>query len=195
LATTVITLQAEVKQAVITATQSQDAVKAEISAGIAFIQLREAVGGGHPFTEALAAMRAATRSDSAVQEPLNRLDPYAAQGVPSLATLQEQLTALEPRLANAADKAAAQNWWQRILAEVKGLITVRAVNGNAPDAFAAVDAALARGDTGAALEAVKALPPAAQDGLAEWRGHLESRRAVDDALHALDAHYTAGAAP
>ncbi len=189
-------LQTEVKQTGTHAMHSQQATQASLAAAIAFIQLREAATAGRSFTAELAAMRDATKNDTGFQESLSKLEPLAAKGAPALPVLQEELIALETSAATAIAKNDAQTWWEKFLAELRGLVSVRRMHGGgATDAFTIMETALAQGDIAGALEAMKNLPPDAQQVLNGWREKAEARRAIDENLRALAAHFSALANP
>jgi hypothetical protein len=190
-------LQAEVKQDDKDNAQNQRAAQSLFAASIAFLQLRAAAESGHGFVNELAAMRVATRDFSAFQPPLIKLEPYALNGVPSTPMLYTQFRALASATAQAIDQAGAQNWWQRIVAALKGLIVVRPLNGpdNFNDAIAGIENNLAQGVVTTAVDTANNLPPAAAETLKNWRAEAEARAAVDDALHTMADLLVAAALP
>lgn len=194
LSAAVSALQAEVKQTGSAAAQTQQTTQSSLAAAIAFIQLRETADAGRGFGTDLAALRAVTGSDSGVQQPLARLEPYAAKGAPTTNALREEFVGLEAPASVAVDKAAAQNWWERFKADLSGLISIRPLRGGmTSDAFTAVETSLASGDLEAALAAVKDLPPEAQAVFGDWQAKAEARQGVDTALRALADHFIAQA--
>jgi uroporphyrinogen-III synthase len=189
-------LRAEVKQSSAAAAQAREATQALLASAITFIQLREAALSGHSFTDELTAFRTAAGNDLDLQKSIAQLEPYAAEGAPSFSELHQRLLAHEAGAANAIEKAQAQNWWQRITAELKGLVSVRSLHGNeVSDRFAVLEAALDKNDAAAALEAYKNLAPEAQQALADWHARLEARAAIDDTLHRLAVHFTNSGTP
>jgi hypothetical protein len=183
-------LQTEVKATGVTAAETREASAAQIASVVAYMQLREAEAAGRPFIDELTLLRVAARSDSAMQTLAAKLDPYAAAGAPALAALRDELIAREPVVTVAVAKGAAQNWWQRILAELQGLVSVRPLHGGEGDALARLEASLGKGSA-AALEAFKELPADAQHSLADWQARLEARQHVDEAVAAIAARFTA----
>jgi hypothetical protein len=182
-------LQTEVKQTGTHALHTQQATQGALAQAMAFIQLRETAASGQGFTTDLATLRTASKNDSAIQPLLGQLDADAAKGAPTIASLHEELIALEASAAQAIDKAAAQSWWQRFVAEMKGLVSIRPLHGGTTDAFGIMESDLAKGDVSAALDAEKTLPPQAQEALAGWRERAEARQKIDETLHAIADHF------
>jgi len=194
LSASVSNLQAETKRedSVIAATRAQ--TQATVAEMIAFIQLREAAVTGRGFTHELATMQNAAKNDVRFTEPLDRLVPYAEKGAPTLFTLREQLTAQAADAEQAIAKASAQNWWERILIELKGLVSVRSLHESGPaNAFRVMESDLDRGDLASAVDGMKNLPPEAQKTLEDWHTKADVRRTVDDNLRAMSESLIAGA--
>lgn len=182
-------LQTEVKLTGMTAAETREVSATLMASIVAFIQLREASSSGRAFADELAVLREASRNDTALQASVARLEPYAAAGVPTLATLHDELLEREPAIAVAVAKGAAQNWWQRVLAELQGLITVRPLHGGEGDALAQLESSLGKSNA-AAVEAFKALPADAERSLADWQKKLEARQHVDEGIAAIAARFT-----
>ena len=185
-------LQTEVKQDATTTAQTRDATHAMLASAVGFIQLREAALSGRAFNAELTAMRTAAGGDASLQEPLTKLEPYAAQSVPTFAQMREELMSREAGAANSIEKTQAQSWWQRVVVELKSLVSIRPLHGNEQaDAFAALDMALQKADVVAALDAFNALPAEAQQSLGDMKTKLLAKADIDAALHNLAAHFTA----
>lgn len=189
-------LQMEVKQTGSHAALAQQVTQTSVAAAIAFVQLREAANSGRSFLDEFDTLRKATKSDAAFQEQLVVLEPYADKGVPTVTALHEELLTLENSALQAIERASAQNWWQRVLAELKGLISIRPLHGaGAPDTLTALENNIAKGDMTAALEEAKNLNPEAQKTLASWRTKVEAREKIDQALHIMAQRFVARAEP
>ena len=187
-------MQADIKQINAAAAQSRETTQQMLATAITFVQLREVAMSGRGFLPELAAMRTAVGNDAAFQDIVSQLAPYAAQGIPRLSALREELITREGAATNSIERAQAQTWWQRVVAEMKGLVSVRPLHGGSQgDAFGSIEAALTKGDAEAALEAFKTLPPEAQQALADWDAKLEARVAANAALHAMAVRFTVGA--
>lgn len=183
-------LQAEVKQNSNSAAQTQQLTQDTLAASIAYTQLRETALTGRGFATELTALRSVVGNNKNFQEPLARLEPYTAQGAPTIAVLREEFVALKPAADIAADKAIAQDWEHRLLADLRGFISIRPLHGtagseNAADPLAASEVAIESGDLSGALDTIKILPTEAQDVLKNWQEKAKARLAIDAALHDL----------
>ncbi|MDR3423817.1 MAG: hypothetical protein P4M13_01890 [Alphaproteobacteria bacterium] len=167
--------------------QDRQATQKFLAAAFAFLDLREAAQAGQAFAPQLATLRAAAGGDAVIEEQAAKLDPYAAQPVPTILQLREALTSAEKTVPVAAKVEAGAPWWMRIKMAFQSLISVRSLHETR---FVALEKALDSGDAQAALAAVKELPQEAQESLAAWQEKLEARIAVDDALRVLSAHFT-----
>jgi hypothetical protein len=191
-------VQSEIKRTGSSAEQSQKITQGALSTAIAFIQLRETALSGQPFAAELAAMRNAARSDGAFQEQLAKLEPYATKGVPTLAGLQSDLLAHESAATAAADRASAKTLLDKIMAELKTLVSVRPMHGDtgtdsSVGGFTPMENALARGNIGTALDDLKAMPTPTQTELNGWRENAEARQQIQDALRVMADHFAATA--
>jgi hypothetical protein len=196
LASAISGIQAEMKRTGATAEQSQKMTQVTLATAIAFIRLREAAVSGHPFSIELTAMRTAARNDGDFQQQIAKLDPFAAGGARNIVGLQNEFWAHEKDAANAVDRAMARTLWDKLLAELQTLVFVRRLNGgDSDDPFVTIESALARGDVGAALQGLKAMPAAAQSALKDWRTDADARQQVDGALGSMAEHFTTMANP
>ncbi|MDP9127407.1 MAG: hypothetical protein M3N08_03990 [Pseudomonadota bacterium] len=186
LAAAVSGVQGEIKQVGTRASQTQQTAEASLAAIIAFIQLREAANSGRGFASEIAGLRLAAAGRPSLLEPLAALDPYAAQGAPTLEQLRESFLAFEPQISLAIDKGSAGDWWARVKAELKGLVTIRPLHGQGTsDLFDAAELGLLSGDLSATLAALDALPGNARETLKAWRAKAEARQTIDLGLHRL----------
>jgi hypothetical protein len=196
LSTALNALEAEVKQSKSDTVEARQTTHNALATAIAFIQLRETAAAGRSFVTDLAALRTLAENDSGFQEPLAQLEPYAIKGAPTIDALREEFLGLEWAASFAFDKATAQNWKQRLLADFRGLISIRPLQGDAAsDAFATTEAALASGDLKTALDAAKGLPLEMQPVFKDWLAKAEARQSIDAALHALADRLTTRNAP
>lgn len=182
-------LQNEVKESSSHALHSQQTTQSTLAAAIAYMQLRVTAESNQPFTAELSAMREASTNDSDFQLALAKLQPIAATGAPILSELQQSLLTQEASAAQAIDRQKAQNSWDKLMVELKGLVSIRRLHGGATDAFSAMENDLSKNDLSAVLEDIKHLPVEAQTVLNDWRTQVEARQTVNDALHALANHF------
>ena len=183
-------LQAEVKATGTADADARTASAAGIAAVAAYARLDEAAASGVAFADELAAMRDVAKNDNALLGLVAKLEPFQG-GVPTLTALGEELMQHHSAVAVAVAKGEAQNWWQRVVAELQGLITVRPLHGGESDALAGLETALAKSNSTAAMDALKALPPDAQQSLGDWKKELEARQSVDEDLKDMAVHFTA----
>jgi len=162
---------------------------------IAAEALRATVERGAPYQAELAAVQ----SLGADANALTPLQPFAATGVPSAATLAQSLATLTPSLRQAANTAAdGDSFLGRLEANAQQLVRFTPINaptGNNPSAvIARMNVEAERGDIAAALADAAQLPDAAKALAADWvkqAGAREaaltaSRQIAADALAALN---------
>ena len=156
--------------------------------------LRAAVERGAPYQAELTAVKS-LGVDESVSAPL---EPFAAEGVPSVALLARELTALTPALLHVSGAAPSENsFLGRLQANAEKLVRVSPVDappGDDPGAIIArIDVDARRSDIAAALAEIARLPEAARSLAAPWVKKAEareaaiaaSRRIAADALAAL----------
>lgn len=190
LSSAMVALQTEVKATGATANEARETSTALIASAVSFIGLRETAASGRPFADELAALRETSKNDASLLELATKLEPYALKGAPTFATLRDELLQQRPSVAVAIAKGSAQHWWQRILAELQGLITVRPLHGDEKDTLTVLESALTHNNATEALEAFKNLPTDAQKDLADWQKGLEARQQADDVLKNITHHFT-----
>jgi len=157
--------------------------------------LRAVVERGAPYQAELAAVKAL----GAEQGALAPLEAFAADGMPSVATLARELAALSPALQQASGAAARDgSLLSRLELSAQKLVRISPLDAPQGDDAAAViarsNAAAARGDTAAALADLARLPEPARALAASWSKKVEareaaiaaSRRVAADALAALN---------
>ena len=185
LAATVTSLKEQVKASAEAATQTQQAAQQKMAIALSLAQLREAVLGGHAYMAELATMNDAARDNTKVMTELAKLSPMASAGILTPAQLADQFAALETPAYQAIQKSAAQSGWDKFLAEVQDIVSIRHLNddGGPNSKLAAIEKSLRQGDIPAALDGIKALPPEASAVFEAWRGKAEARLAAEQALH------------
>ena len=150
---------------------------------VAASSLKSAVERGAPFASELETY-SSLASNAA---DFDQLRPYAEQGIPTLAALSEEATALASRIA-AAENApdASAGFVDRLMSSARSVVTVRPVGevaGEEPSAIAArMEAAVQRGDLDAAIAQYESLPPAMKELGADFAEKLRARQAAEDIL-------------
>ena len=155
---------------------------------IAAEALRAAVERGAPYQAELATVKS-FGVDQAATAPLEQ---FAAAGVPSAATLAQQLAALGPALRQAA-AAAPDNasFVGRLEASAQNLVRVTPANAPAGDdpatATTRIEVAAAHDDIDAGLAAIATLPDAAKAPAAAWIKAAQARNAAIAAARRISA--------
>jgi hypothetical protein len=139
--------------------------------------LRDAVIRGVPFTAELEEARVL----GADEKHLAPLAPFAASGVPSAATLAQELRVSIPALAKASD-AKAGDFLDRLQANASKLVRIRPVGAPAGDDTSAVLARIevetAHADIEGALADIGKLDPATRAVARDWIAKAQSRQAA-----------------
>jgi hypothetical protein len=171
--------------------QSQDKPELRADAMLALLlgQMREAIEQARPFpAEFDAFTRLARGSDlAAAAQPL--AEP-ARNGVASRAVLAKGLTELAGRMAVSDEPAAKSGWREQTLARLRGLVTIRRIDGSShtgsnsgsDGAVGAAQAALARGDLAGAVGAIESLTGADVETARPWLLMARERLAAEAAL-------------
>ena len=141
--------------------------------------VRDAVVRGVPFTAELEEARAL----GADEKHLAPLAPFAASGVPSAATLAQELRVSIPALAKASDaKASSGDFLDRLQANASKLVRIRPVGAPAGDDTSAVLARIevetAHADIEGALADIGKLDPATRAVARDWIAKAQSRQAA-----------------
>jgi hypothetical protein len=174
---------------------------ADVGLVMALLQIRSALQAGRPFAAEYEAFAALARGRSEIAEAAAPLADPAKTGVAGLAVLAKRLHELAGNIAGASGSAApagpdTAGWGDAALARLRGLVTIRRIDGARPTgADAAVNAAelaLAGGDLAAAVAALDKLTGAPAAAAAPWLRMARQRLAVDAALRRLEALLTAG---
>jgi hypothetical protein len=173
--------------------EAQSQNKAEIRAdgmlALLLGQMRESIEQARPFpAEFDAFIRLARGSDlAAAAQPL--AEP-ARNGVASRAVLVKGLAELAGRMAVTSEPAAKSDWREQTLARLRGLVTIRRIDGSShagsdrgsDGAVGAAQAALARGDLAGAVAALQPLTGADAEGARPWLLMARERLAAETAL-------------
>jgi len=163
-------------------------------------QMREAIEQARPFPAEFNAFVSLARNSelASAAEPL--AEP-ARNGVASRAVLVKRLAELAGRMAVASEPAGESDWGGQTLARLRGLVTIRRIDGpsqtGSEAAVSAAQAALARGDLAGALAALDPLTGANAEAARPWMRMAKERLAAEAALDRLQELLTArlGSAP
>ncbi len=154
-------------------------------------QLAAATSGSGPFSAQLQAVRAATGDKDDLTTPLDRLEPIAKAGAPTVVALRAAFTRASEAVVRSRDVGSAKGIVGQTLTRVASLVTIRKVDdpGSATvdGALAAADAALAAGDLGTAVAAMKTLEGAPGEAIADWLSQAQARLTVNQSVSELQS--------
>jgi hypothetical protein len=166
---------------------------------LALSQIREAIDTGRPFAaeyDALAVLAKARPDVASASAPLAEV---AKSGVASRAVLIERLRALSGAITTARPKPADADWGARAWTQLRGLVTIRRVDGagqSAPETKVnAAERAIAAGDLAGAVKALEGLAGPAAEAAGPWLQMARQRLAAEDALHRVQALVVAHLGP
>ena len=158
---------------------------------LAILQIREAIETARPFAaeyDALAALAKARPDIAAAAAPL--AEP-AKSGVASRAVLIERLRALRGAIATAQPAQPDRDWATRAWGQLRGLVTIRRVDGAGQSAaeagVSAAERALAAGDLPGAVTALDGLTGPAAETARPWLQMARQRLAAEEALHRVQS--------
>ena len=156
-------------------------IAARISAGLT---------AGQPFATDLGLLTPLAQGDAKLGELIATLQPMAAKGVASRASLAASFPAMAKSAL--ADDLADDSFWQRLLGKLRGLVSLRRigadVQGDSVEAkLARAEAAIEADDLAKAVELVKSLPPQTSRATADWLARAEAQLAAQRAVDQLAA--------
>lgn len=152
-------------------------------------QLALATSGADAFEAQLEAVRSVSGGMGDLTDPLERLAPHAGAGAPTLVMLRSAFAGVSDAVVRSRDVGAPEGVLGQTLSRVASLVTIRKVDGLAPEtvdgALALADAALAGGDLAAAVGALEGLTGAPGQAAAAWLDRARARIAIDGAISDL----------
>lgn len=173
---------------VVKSEQERNATAGNILLSLELANLKRALDRGGKYASELAAVNklAGGKLDLAVLERQQEL------GVPSLATLGQELAGVAHAMLDAEAEPADATFGDRMLSGLKSVVRVRKVDHAPGDKstealIARMEAGLKEGRVADVLEASKTLPPKAAAPAAKWLTRIEQRAQIDKALADLDA--------
>ena len=154
--------------------------------------LKAAAERGEPFAAELAAAKALGADPTLTAA----LEPFAASGVPTVAVLARELSALMPALRLPAAAPAREGFLERLQVNAEKLVRVRPTDEVAGTDAAAVASRIegkaAQEDIAGAQAELAKLPPAARAPAEAWIKQVQARTAALDASRRLAADALAG---
>lgn len=182
--------------------QSQGTAELRTDAMLALLlmQMREAVEQARPFPAEYSAFTTLAH-DPGLKAAVEPLANAARNGVAGRAVLEKRLTELSTKFATATEPVDETDWGHKVLAHLRGLVTIRRIDGpsqTGPDAaVGAAQIVLARGDLSGAVAALDGLTGANAEAAGPWLKMARERLAVEAALNHLQELLTVrlGSAP
>ncbi|MBV9967105.1 MAG: hypothetical protein JO008_15565 [Alphaproteobacteria bacterium] len=157
---------------------------------LAVLQMREAIETARPFVVEYDALAALAKSRPEIAAAAAPLADAAKSGVASRAVLIERLRAVASAITAAKASPAPDDWGGRAWAQLRGLVTIRRVDGagqSAPEAaVGTAERSLAAGDLTGAVAALDALTGPAAEAARPWLQMARQRLAVETALHQVE---------
>jgi hypothetical protein len=149
------------------------------------LQIGEAVRAARPFAAEYRTFAALAKNRPEIAAAATPLEAPAPTGVASRMVLTQELHALAAKIETVAPPPA-QNWRERVVGQLRGLVTIRRIDGtgDSPDeaAVSAARKALAQGDLGGAVAALGKLSGANADAAKPWLEMARARLGVESAL-------------
>jgi hypothetical protein len=166
------------------AQQSGDPTDAALA--LVALQIGEAVRAARPFAAEYQAFAALAKNRPEIAAAAAPLGEPATTGVAGRVVLTRELHALAAKIKTVAPPPA-QNWHERVVGQLRGLVTIRRIDGtgDSPDeaAIDAAEKALGQGDLAAAVAALGKLSGTNADAAKPWVQMAEARLGVENALH------------
>ena len=157
---------------------------------LAVLRIREAIEVGRPFAAEYDTVAALARSRPDIAAAAAPLAEPAKSGVASRAVLAQRLHALAGTIATAEAPPADDDWGERAWARLRGLVTIRRIDGagqSGPEAaLSAAERFLAVGDLAGAVAALDPLAGPAAEAARPWLQMARQRLAVETALHQVE---------
>src|SRR5436190_13842814 len=157
---------------------------------LAVLRIREAIEVARPFAAEYEAVAALARNRPDIAAAAAPLAEPAKSGVASRGVLAQRLHALAGTIATAEPPPADDDWGERAWARLRGLITIRRIEGagqSAPEAaLSAAERSLAAGDLAGAVAALDPLSGPAAEAARPWLQMARQRLAVEAALHQVE---------
>jgi hypothetical protein len=163
-------------------------------------QLEAAIDEARPYqsqVETLTAMTqdSAAAGDDAIEQAVSALEPGAASGVPSIATLRQSFQPVANEIVHAARAPDGDNLIDRATDNLMRLVTVRPVGddvrGDTAEArVARAEAALDKGDLASAVAELDQLDGRPAEAAAGWLSQAKLRLGADQAVAKLRMHAT-----
>jgi hypothetical protein len=162
---------------------------------LTLLRIRDAVEMARPFAAEYDAFAALAQPRPEIAAAAAPLAEPAKTGVASRTVLIARLHALAGAIATAEAPPTEPDWSDKVLARLRGLVTIRRIDGagqSEPEAAVnAAERALAGGDLAAAIAALDRLAGPPAEAARPWLRMARQRLAVEAALHRVEELLTA----
>jgi uroporphyrinogen-III synthase len=169
---------------------------------LAVARLRQSVEQGSSYAGALGGVQRLVDAQAlpeAANKALLTLDAHRAEGVVSALALRDGFAARIEDIIEAEAVPANGSWWDRTLARLENMVSVRPTGNvagqDAPAIVARAETALNRGDVDKAVTEVEGLSSASAKAAADWLKEARVRQDVLGAVDTLESALLEGAAP
>jgi len=148
--------------------------------------LQRSVNSGKPFAEELGKVKAVAGD----QDSLDALDKFAVQGVPTLATLQDNFRSLIHTMLQASKPEKDGSLLEQFMSQAKSVVRVRKVNHESDDnsveaVIARMEESLKAGKLSTVIEQANALPDVNRAPAQSWLDQVAARTTVDSVMQGL----------
>lgn len=161
-------------------------------------QLSAAIETSRPYAGELGSAEALASKRPDILAQLKTLDAASSVGIPGAAVLARQFSQdVAPAMlrAGADSNAAADSWWQRVLARLRSLVVIRRTDADGQQsadpvvaAVSTAEAALDQGDVAGAVGTIEALPADTRTPAQPWlvlaHKRLDAEATVAQAIEA-----------
>jgi hypothetical protein len=167
------------------ARRKQQSLRAE-AVMLAVGELRAALRTNGAFAKEVASVRALAGGDADINSVLDKIQPNADDGVPSMDDLRTDFGHLAPDIVRSAVVGDGSKWWRQALYHIESVISVRrvgdSVKGDAVDAVVArAEAKLEEDDLKGAVQALQPLTGLSSDVAQPWIHDARDRLALNAA--------------
>ncbi len=169
--------------------RAERTLSTDVTLLVALLQIREAVDRARPFAAELSVFRALAHDRPDLVAATEPLTEAARDGVPGRFALANHLAEVAGRIASVQPPPPEGDWEARVLARLRGLVTIRRIEGaplSEPEAAVhAAEVALARGDLGEAVAQLDRLSGASAQAASPWLRMARRQLAAEGALEHL----------
>jgi hypothetical protein len=182
------------KQALVGVEKRLEEIERRAALVLAVGQLREAVQRGGGYAREVDTVKGLAAGDAGVEAALMPLAQHAKTGVPRLAQLRDDFSAMAGNVVARAG-AGGDGWLDRLAARIGGLVRIRRTDATGSETVeglvAQAEHRLQAGDLAGAVSALEGLGKLSADAAAaaaSWLGRAKIRAAAERALAALHIH-------